>query len=196
MNRTTLDQFLNFISLTNKFSTVERAVHIKDSAHVENDSEHSYQLAVTAMYLISTNKLKLNMEKTLKYALIHDLVEIYAGDPHAIINPEKRKDKVVKERKALKKLRKEFPEFTDLFHVLDEYNDLNLPEAKFIYSLDKLLPIINIYLNDGKSWNIDKINLAMIKKAKNDKINVSKEVYSYYNEFIKILEESEEKLFD
>ena len=74
----TLQKLLNFVKITADFRGVERKVALKKANRRENDAEHSYQLAMVAWYIVNSEKLGLNSDLVVKYALIHDLVEVYA----------------------------------------------------------------------------------------------------------------------
>lgn len=97
---------LAFMSLTNSFREIKRKILIKGSSREENDSEHSFQLALLAWRIIEMGKLKLDLEKVFKYALCHDLAEVYAGDTYFYAGPKRRQEKVIKEKAAWRKLEK------------------------------------------------------------------------------------------
>jgi putative hydrolase of HD superfamily len=75
-----LSELLNFSKILNAFQKVERVVRVPQSEKRENDVEHSYQLAMLAWYLADSNGLSLDKNLLLRYALVHDFVEVYAGD--------------------------------------------------------------------------------------------------------------------
>lgn len=77
-----LPNIINFTKLLNKFCDIERVIHSNGGDRLENDVEHSYRLAMLAWYIISSNKLSLDLDLVIKYALVHDLVEVYAGDTY------------------------------------------------------------------------------------------------------------------
>jgi putative hydrolase of HD superfamily len=76
----TIKNILNFVDFTIKFNQLKRTIFATGEDRLENDSEHSFQLAMVSWYIISTKRLKYNIDKVIQYALVHDLVEIYAGD--------------------------------------------------------------------------------------------------------------------
>src|SRR5262245_16453996 len=77
-----LDQLIDFVNFTHEFHKVVRYAGAKLGKRFENDTEHSYQVAMIAWFLIEQNKLKFNKELCFMYALAHDLVEVYAGDTY------------------------------------------------------------------------------------------------------------------
>src|SRR3989344_3438809 len=91
-------QLIDFVNFTHEFREVVRYAGTKLGKRIENDTEHSYQVVMVAWFLIEQDKLKLNKELCLMYALAHDLVEIYAGDTYvfdqasSILKHKKEKD--------------------------------------------------------------------------------------------------------
>jgi len=192
-----ISDLLKFIALTHEFQKVERRVHLAGRDHRENDSEHSYQLAMVAWYLIESADLShLDKELCIKYALIHDFVEVYAGDTYFFATNKERNDKKDREKLAINKLKKEWGQFEGLNKLIEKYEEKKDPESRFVYALDKILPIINIYLDDGRSWKIDNITLDILISKKTQKISISDEIKPYFEELIKILKKDESKLFD
>ena len=87
-----LKNIIKFVNLLNKFRQVERVIHSNGKDRMENDVEHSYQLAMLSWYIISTNNLDLNLDLILKYSLVHDLVEVYAGDTYVYTEDAEHKN--------------------------------------------------------------------------------------------------------
>lgn len=189
-----LTQLLEFSKLINSFKQVRRKNHNPGTNEFENDAEHSYQLAMTAWYLIEANNLNLDVTKVLKYALVHDLVEIYAGDVCAHEN-EQRKGKEVLEKEACERLCKEFPEAKHLFALFYDFEEHPDPESRFVYALDRLMPEINIYLNEGKDWHELGVTLDRIIANNDRRFSVSPEAEPYWLELKKILQEQKDTLF-
>ncbi|HEX3095741.1 MAG TPA: HD domain-containing protein [Patescibacteria group bacterium] len=192
-----IDNIINFIKLINQFREIERVIFMKDSDRRENDIEHSYQLAMCAWYVISTNKLPLNVEQAVKYALVHDLVEIYAGDVlvYEQNDPVVKKQKEERELEALEKLKigySEFPEMTDL---IEGYQTKADEESKFVYALDKLIAPINLYLDNGRMWHEYNISFDKFYSTKKPKAHVYPEVGKYFDQLVEILEKEKEDLF-
>src|SRR3989344_2250729 len=100
-----LKELMDFIEFTHEFRKVLRVARIPYDSRMENDVEHSYQLAMVAWYLIDRHKLRLNKEKVFMYALAHDLVEVYAGDTFTF-DKKGNDTKHDREKKALEKIKK------------------------------------------------------------------------------------------
>ncbi len=95
-----IHSILDFTKLLNKFRAVKRIVFTVGEGEPENDAEHSYQLAMLSWYIISAENLKLDKNLVIKYALVHDLVEVYAGDTYFYRSDKEEKDKKIERRKV------------------------------------------------------------------------------------------------
>lgn len=147
---TNLEKKLKFIELVDEMKNIERAIFLRNWRQ-ETDAEHSYHLAMMVI-TFADDFPELNIEKCLKLALIHDIVEIYAWDTIAL-DKEAEKTKIEREKASLLRLEKEFssvlPEFIEL---LKEYESKSSKEAQFVYSLDKVHPIMQVVMEKWKTW--------------------------------------------
>ncbi len=194
-----MEKLLKFVELTQDFKAVRRKVILAKEEREENDAEHSFQLALVGWYIITKEKLPLNIELSMKYALSHDLVEVYAGDTPAGLHKgydEQLKTKHEREAKAAKQLKEKFPEFPELHKLIEDYEGRIDEESKFINALDKILPVINIYLDEGHSWKAHNISFDDLIENKTDKIAISPIIKKYFDEIVTILTENKEKLFN
>lgn len=192
-----IQKLIEFTDLMNEFQKIIRNTLIKNSSRKENDLEHSYRLTMLAWYILdSSESTALNKDLVIKYALIHDFVEIYAGDTFLYTKDEKLKEtKPERERESADKLAKKLSDFKELKVLIKNYSDKVDSESKFVYALDKLIPILDIYTDDGRTWKENNVTLDMIIEAKRDKIAFSPEIKPYFDEIIKILKEKENLLF-
>ena len=187
---------LNIVGLLNKFRLVERTVRVNGADRLENDVEHSYNLALLAWYIIADNKLELDTDLVLKYALIHDLVEVYAGDTYLFTtNEEERSTKVQREKDAALRLEKEIPEFAELHQLIERYETRGDKESRFVYALDKVQPMLNIYTDNGRTWKEKGVTIDMLIKHKKEKVALSPDIEIYFNDLIEMLRENEGELF-
>ena len=162
----------------------------------ENDAEHSFSLAMLGWYINNTEKLGLDLEKILKYALVHDLVEVYAGDTFFYQKDQKViAEKHGREEKAAVQLKDEYSEFPEIHYLIAEYEKREDKESRFIYALDKVEPLLSVYLDGGRSWKRDKITLEMIKTMKKEKVAVDPTIERLFNEVVERLALEEKKLF-
>lgn len=184
---------LDFIQLTNTFRKIERDIPLSKEKRCENDMEHSYQLAVVSWYIANIENLDLDVSKIIKYSIVHDLVEIYAGDtPLYSSTASYLRSKASREFEARIKLQKNFPEFSELHTLIECYEKKQCPESRFVYAVDKLLPILSIYLDKGYAWKSHNLNLNTIVKMNDKRIATFPQLTKYLNYIVKILKEKPE----
>ncbi|MBI4034437.1 HD domain-containing protein [Candidatus Saccharibacteria bacterium] len=186
------DRLLEFVRFTHEIREIERTIHFERDDHQENDAEHGYQLALTAWFLIENDKLSLDKFRCVGMALVHDVIEVYAGDLSAHLPEHRHPSRRLSEKQAVAKLKKRWPRFKSLHELIDEYEACKTSEAKFVYALDKLIPIINIYHYQGRSWRLLKLNLEQMKAIKVGRVDISPEIKKYYLSLIKLLEKHPE----
>lgn len=183
---------LDFLEFLDNFKYIKRAcLHPKDYKTHENDAEHSWHLAM--MVLIFIDKFPdLNREKCLIFALVHDLVELIAGDVCAY-DTKKLIGKKEREFEAFKKIclivNKTFKENYEKW--FDEYENLKSKEARFVYQLDKLHPFIINILGKGKTWEKTKVKKEAIWKLKNEKLDDEFGLYDIFLHYYKIGEDND-----
>jgi putative hydrolase of HD superfamily len=186
--------FLKFVEFTTKAHKVERVAQTPGMKRYSNLVEHSYQLTILAWYIAEKEKLTLDKDLIIKYAIVHDLPETYAGDTY-IFDTEKLSNKKEREEKALKKIASNFPDFKELALFIKKYERKEDKESRFVYALDKLIDPVNIFLDNGKLWKKKNITFEMLKEYKTEKIKIDETVTKYYEELLKILEQEKEKMF-
>lgn len=135
--------------LVSDLSLVERNHYRLNSDRRENDIEHSFTVALLCWHIHSKLKLQLSLEKILKYAMIHDFAERYAGDVNTFASAADRESKVVREAAAVKRLSREFTKFDDLVTTLQDYENKIDEEAEFVWAVDKMQALI---LGDLDNW--------------------------------------------
>lgn len=191
MDRTShLEELLSIVALTHSFQQIRRRIYATGENRFENDAEHSFQLAFIAWYLIEKEGLALNKEKALIYALCHDIVEVYAGDVFFHRTAEEEQKKVTLEREAAEKLSEIYPDFPALTDTLRAYEEKSDPESKFIYALDKLLPIFNIMLDQGRSWQLNDVSLEKLYEGKHAKIAHDPIIQEYFVLIVAVLKKN------
>lgn len=123
------------------------------SGRRESVAEHSWRMALMAIVLAPKVNPNLDMTKLLKIIALHDLAEVYAGDPWAF--NKKSLDKEVKELSSMQKLLAGLPEELrdDLLSIWQEYEEISSEEAKLAKALDKLEVLIQHNEAKIKTWN-------------------------------------------
>jgi putative hydrolase of HD superfamily len=182
-------RLIEFQQMLLSFSHIERRLkrkHLDDVFVRENDTEHSYNLAMTAWFLTEYFP-ELDQDLAIKLAMVHDLVEIYAGDTYVYADTSILATKESREKAALARLKSEWADFKAMTHLIEEYEHRRTPEAKFVYALDKIMPIMQIYINEGKTWQEEGITVAKLHHYKENKIALSPEIQPYYDQLRAIL---------
>ncbi len=134
------DYLLELGRIAVTFAGVERSTHYPNN-EPENDTEHSFHLALSAVELAATYHPELNTGLVAEFSIVHDLPEVYAGDtPTFNITPEERVAKELAEAEATARLLAELPPYTA--QLLERYEQQTEPEARFVRFVDKLLPAI------------------------------------------------------
>ena len=191
-----LKSLLSFALILGELQMVERVIRVRGGDRWENDVEHSYSLAMLAWYILDTKKLPLDRDRVFRYALAHDLVEVYAGDTYLYSEDEELlASKPERERLAAERLLAEFPEVPEMHEAIRGYVKKEDAESRFVYALDKIEPMIKIYLDGGRTWKEKEITLEMAYKSKKDKVALSPEIQSYFDELMTLLRKEEKELF-
>lgn len=133
-----------------QFGRVERATYHEDGIRKETDTDHTVMLGVIGCSLAANLYPNLSLGKIAEYALLHDLVEAYAGDtPSFNITNETAANKNIKEKAAQQKIQENFHTYPWLVSTLNDYEHLKDSEARFVKTLDKCMPKITHILNRG-----------------------------------------------
>jgi putative hydrolase of HD superfamily len=195
MAKPDIERALTFTKLLHAFQSVERIAHAPGLTRQENDVEHSYLLTMLCWYLSDSLKLGLNTSKILEYGLAHDLVETYAGDTY-IWDTEALKTKHVREEKARIQIEGEFPEFPDLHATIQRYEKQSDEESVFVRAVDKLLPVLTNYLQDGHTWKEMAVPHEDLYANKREKIADQKGVRELLEQMIELIGDDWQKYFE
>lgn len=145
---------IEFITEIDRLKNIFRQNVVIGTTRNENDAEHSWHMAAMAVILseYSTHK-NLDILKVLKLILVHDLVEIDAGDTFCY-DEKGLEDKAEREEKAARHLFKLLPEdqAREVYSLWREFEELSTPEAGFAACLDRLQPLILNYNTNGHTW--------------------------------------------
>lgn len=179
-NRPSIERIAELQQLIADFAEVLRAVPLMTTGRKENDVEHSYGLAITCWFLAPKIAPKLDLQKILCYALAHDIVEIHAGDVFAFGSKEELDSKSSREDEALEQLAKDWPDFSELVIHARGYKDKCDAEAKFVYTIDKILPSIMVKTGEDEDfWIKQKVTRKMHEAEKRNKMRHSPEAKPY-----------------
>lgn len=180
-----LQQQMAFILEMDKLKSIVRQTHLADGSRKENDAEHSWHLGLMAFLLAEYANEPIDVLKTMKMVMIHDVVEIDAGDTYAydtIGNESKRE----REIKAAERLFCFLPEdqAEEYRSLWDEFEALTTMEAKFANTLDKIQPVLLTNQADGKSWREHGVCRAQIMGRNKRTHEGSEELWQYIKAII------------
>ncbi len=152
-NQTRIDSQLAFLNEADRLKSVLRATTLNDGSRRENSGEHSWHIALYAMILAEHAVAPVDIGRVIKMLLIHDLVEIDAGDTpiHAVVDIEKQ---ALIEQRAADRIFGMLPddqahEFRTLWN---EFEAAQSDDAVFAKSLDRVQPLISNLESGGQSW--------------------------------------------
>lgn len=152
---------LDFIIEIDKMKSIMRRSLTYDGSHYENDAEHSWHLAVMALALERYAARPVNMERVLKMTLIHDLVEVYAGDTFAF-DAAATVGQKEREELAADKIFAMIPEGAALRALWEEFDEGKTADAAFAVALDRLQPLLANHLNEGHTWRMGNVDSAAV----------------------------------
>ena len=144
---------MEFALEIDKEKNVFRQTHLSGKGRNENDAEHAWHMAIMAYLLKEYSNEPIDISKVMIMCLIHDIVEIDAGDTYAYdsagLATQKEREDAAKERIFSLLPEDQKVELTALF---DEFEENATPEAKFAHSMDNLQPLMLNDSNDGGDW--------------------------------------------
>jgi len=148
-----LDRQLGFLLEVDRLKQVYRRTWLLDLSRYENDAEHSWHLALAAVLLAEYAGAEIDLGRVLEMALIHDLVEIDAGDTYAY-DEVARQDQAERERRAAERIFALLPadQGDRTRRLWEEFEARRTPEARYAAALDRLLPFLHNYHTQGKEW--------------------------------------------
>ncbi|HET6386995.1 MAG TPA: HD domain-containing protein [Armatimonadota bacterium] len=153
-SRERLERQIQFILEIDRAKQIIRRSLLSDASRLENDAEHSWHFAMMAILLSEyARDTGLDLFKVVKMALVHDLVEIDAGDTY-IYDTAGNQDKLDRERKAADRIFALLPpdQGRELRGVWEEFEARESPEARFAAAIDRLQPLLMNYATRGVQW--------------------------------------------
>jgi len=145
---------MHFLAEADKMKTVLRQTYITDKSRRENSAEHSWHFALTALTLYEYCGLDgVDINRVIQMALVHDLVEIYAGDTPAY-DEKGNIDKDEREKEAADKLFSMLPgkQAAEYRSLWEEFDRMETPDAIYASAIDRLQSFHNIYLSGAHPW--------------------------------------------
>ncbi len=156
---------LDFILELDKEKQVGRQTYLSDGSRKENDAEHAWHMALMTMILWEYGPEDMDRFRVMSMVLIHDIVEIYAGDTYAYDEAAKETQKE-REQAAAEKLFSMLPEDQEeeIRSLFDEFEKYETAESKFAHLLDNFQPVLLNNASNGKSWREHGVKISQILK--------------------------------
>ncbi|WP_244668206.1 HD domain-containing protein [Bacillus sp. NTK074B] len=180
---------LNFIQEVDKLKTINRRTYVSDGSRRENSGEHSWHVCVMAMTLFEVyeRREKTDLFTSIQMLLLHDIVEIDAGDTYAF-DVSGYEDKREREVRAAERIFGILPEDTrDKYRSLwEEFEEGKTNEALYASIIDHIQPLLLNVSTQGKSWLEHHIHARQVLN-RNQWINdISPQIYSQISEWVRI----------
>lgn len=182
-----LEKQMAFIREIDKEKQIFRQTYLADGTRKENDAEHAWHMAIMTFLLSEYANEEIDVLKTIRMLLIHDIVEIDAGDTYAYDESAKATQKE-REEKAASRLFGILPEDqgAELLALWKEFEACETKEARFARTMDNIQPILLNDASDGKAWTEHEVVLSKILKRNQTTPLGSERLWEYGREnFVK-----------
>ncbi len=183
MDKKRLEQQIAFCREIDKEKFIGRQTWLTGAVRKENDAEHAWHMAVMTVLLSEYANEEIDVLRTMTMLLIHDLVEIYAGDTYAY-DEEGKKTQKSRELAAADRLFQMLPEDQGekFREIWEEFEAENTPESRFARTMDNLQPMMLNAATDGKSWADGGIRLSQILGRNKNTAKGSEVLWEYAKE--------------
>ena len=180
-----LTQQIQFIIEIDKLKSILRQTRLTDNSRQENSAEHSWHLAVMAIILAEYAPPNVDLVRAIKMLLIHDLVEIDAGDTFCY-DTQGNQDKTAREEQAADRLFEMLPveEGKQLRDIWEEFEAFETATAKFAVALDRLQPLLLNQQNQGVTWKLHGITENQVRQRMAPVKEVSPALWTLVEEII------------
>ncbi|MBQ3007402.1 MAG: HD domain-containing protein [Clostridia bacterium] len=160
-----LQKQIKFAIVIDEMKNIFRRNLIIDGTRRENDAEHSWNLAMLAMLFEEYSTEKVDLERVLKIALVHDLIEVYAGDTFAY-DVKGNEDKLEREIESANRLFGILDpvQGAEIRALWDEFEAKETAESKYANAIDRIQPLINNYMTNGHTWKEGDVHAPQILK--------------------------------
>lgn len=184
MNKDNLKKQIDFLIEIDKIKSIFRQTKLFNGSREENDAEHAWHLALMAMILADYANEQIDVGKVIKMVLIHDIVEIDAGDT-LVYNIDK-KVKIEQEKAASERIFGILPEEQKIYFISlwEEFEEQKTPEAKFAAALDRLEPVMQNYYTKCSAWKKHNISYEQIVDVNKHIENGSSQLWDFASSLI------------
>lgn len=177
---------LEFILEIDKEKNILRQTHLSGNGRRENDAEHAWHMAIMAYLLKDYSNEPVDITKVMIMCLIHDIVEIDAGDTYAY-DEERLKTQKAREDAAKERIFSLLPEEQkkELIELFDEFEDFQTAESKFAHAMDNLQPLLLNNSNDGGDWRAHEVIASQVYGRQSKTARGSQKLYEITDQIIK-----------
>ena len=158
-----LQQQLTFSLEIDKVKNIFRQTHLSGNGRRENDAEHSWHMALMAWLLREYANEPVDIGRVMLMCMIHDIVEIDAGDTYAY-DAENLKTQKAREDAAKERIFSLLPpdQKAELIALFDEFEAYETPESKFAHAMDNLQPLLLNHSNGGGDWRAHQVTAKQV----------------------------------
>ena len=177
---------MQFLLVSDQLKNVERRTFISDGSRHENSAEHSWHLALAVMLFAPLARDKnLDVGHAIQLALVHDLVEIGAGDTY-VYDAAGRETQAAREMEAADEIFGMLPnaQGAEFRAKWDEFEELQTPEAQFVRALDRMLPLVLNFVTGGKAWVEHQINVEQVRALNLPALEAAPALKEYFEALI------------
>ena len=180
-----LRQQLDFALEIDKEKNVFRQTHLSNHGRNENDAEHAWHMAIMAYLLREYSNEPVDIGKVMLMCLIHDIVEIDAGDTYAY-DEENKKTQGAREEAAKEHLFGMLPEdqASELMALFEEFEEYSTAESKFAHAMDNLQPLMLNNSNGGSDWREHGVTATQVHGRQDKTALGSKELFKVVDDII------------
>ena len=181
-----LKKQLDFILEIDKEKNIFRQTHLSNHGRRENDAEHAWHMAIMAYLLQEYSNEKVDIAKVMIMCMIHDVVEIDAGDTYAY-DTEGLKTQKAREDAAKERIYSLLPDDqkSDLQAIFDEFEENKTAEAKFAHAMDNLQPLLLNNSNNGADWREHKVTSEQVYRRQSKTKDGSEVLFELTDTLIK-----------
>ena len=187
MDYARLEKQMEFCKEIDKEKLIGRQTYLTDGSRKENDAEHAWHMALMAVVLQEYSNEEIDLLKSMTMMLIHEIVEIDAGDTFAY-DEEGKKDQRERELKAAERLFGMLPEDQGAYfrQLWDEFEAMSTPEARFARTLDNIQPTMLNASSGGKGWSEKGVHIDQVMERQSYTGDGSRVLWDYsLNNYIK-----------
>ncbi len=173
-----LDQQIEFIITLDKLKNIQRRSYLISGDRLENSAEHSWHIALMVMLLAEYSNEGIDVERTVRMLLVHDIIEIEAGDTYCygeVVDQKQREELAADHLLGMLPV----DQAVMMRAIWDEFETGESPEARFAAAMDRLMPLLQSYHTQGKGWKENKISKSQVLERNMPIVQGSEALWAY-----------------